>query len=298
MRLDIVAIGTDFSPAATSAANWAATVLAPRAKLALVHAIEPPPRPAFLVADTLPAEALESDARREALDRLREVARGFGSRVTRVEVRVGRASEVIRQFAIDVGAGCIVVGPHGAREHRSLLLGTTADSLVRDATVPVLIGSRAPMRGRTRVIAGVVDAPVTTQVLKWASAAARQLSGRLTTIHAIEPAAYAHMASVAAAQAHGDPIAGELEVEAERQQEALRWLNQCSRLHIDPLHVDAIAREGLADEIILERASRERAALIVLGAHESTPPIPRRIGRTVRHVLHGARCAVLIVAPS
>ena len=298
MRLQTIVIGTDFSPAAAAAANWVATFLAPRAKLALVYAIEPHPRPAFLVADTLPAEALETDARSEAIDRLHEFGRAFGSRVSRVEVRGGRASEVISQYAIDVAADLIVVGPHGARAHRSLLLGTTADSLVRDATVPVLIGARTPLRGRTRVVAGVVDAPVAARVLAWAAAASHQLGGRLTTIHAIEPAAYVHMASVAAAHSHGDPIAEELEVDAERQQEALRWLSECSRLHIDPLHVDAIAREGLADEIILERASRERAALIVLGAHESTPPIPRRIGRTVRHVLHGARCAVLVVTPS
>lgn len=298
MRLDTIVIGTDFSPAATAAANWAATALAPRARLALVHAIEPPARPAFLVAETLPPEALETAARSEAMEGLCELARGFGTRVRRAEVRIGRASEVIREYAIDVGADCIVVGRHGTRSHRSLLLGTTADTLVREATVPVLIGSRTPVRGRTRVIAGVVDAPVATRVLTWAGAAAQQLGGRLTTIHAIEPAAYAHMASLAAAQSHGDPIAEELELEGERQAEALRWLNECSQLHIDPLHVDAIAHEGLAAEIILERASRERAALIVLGSHESTPPVPRRIGRTVRHVLHGARCAVLVVTPS
>lgn len=298
MRLDTIVIGTDFSPAATATAAWVATFLAPQAKLALIHALEPGARPAFLSAESLPNEVLENDARNAALEQLCELARGFGSRVGRVEVRVGRASDVIRQFAIDVGADLIVVGRHGVRSHRSLLLGTTADSLVRDTTVPVLVGPRAPLRGRTRVIAGLVDAPVVSRVLTWAGAAARQLGARLTTIHAIEPAAYAHMASMAAAHSHGDPLADELELEAERRQLALRWLHECSRAHIDPSHVDPIVREGLADEVILERAARERAALIVLGAHESLPPLPARMGRTVRHVLHGARCAVLVVTPA
>lgn len=298
MRLDTIVIGTDFSPASTAAATWVATSLAPRAKLALIHALEPPARPPFLAANSLPAEVLENDARSAALDQLCELSRGFGSRVSRVEVRVGRASDVIKQFAVDVGADLIVVGRHGIRSHRSLLLGTTADSLVRDATVPVLVGPRAPLRGRTRVIAGVVDASVAARVLTWAGVAARQLGARLTTIHAIEPAAYAHMASMAAAHSHGDPIADELVLEAERQQLALRWLNECSRAHIDPSHVDPIVQEGLADEVILERAARERAALIVLGSHENTPPLPPRMGRTVRHVLHGARCAVLVITPA
>lgn len=298
MRIDTIVIGTDFSPAATAAANWAANTLAPRARLAFIHALEPSARPPFLSAETLPTEALENDARNAAMEHLCDIARGFGTRVGRAEVRVGRASDVIKQYAIDVGADLIVVGRHGARSHRSLLLGTTADSLVRDATVPVLVGPRASLRGRTRVIAGVVDAPIASRVLAWAGAAARQLGARLTTIHAIEPAAYAHMASMVAAHSHGDAIADERELEREREQLGLRWLHECGRAHIDPSHVDPIVREGRADEVILERAARERAALIVLGSHETLPPLPARMGRTVRHVLHAARCAVLVVTPT
>jgi nucleotide-binding universal stress UspA family protein len=232
------------------------------------------------------------------MERLCDFGRGFGARVCRAEVRVGRASDVIRQYAADVGADLIVVGPHGMRSRRSLLLGTTANSLVRNATVPVLIGSRTLLRGRTRVIAGVVDAPVSARVLAWAGAAARHLSARLTIIHAIEPAAYAHMASMVAAQSHGEPAVEAVALDAARQLVAERWLNESRRAHIDPSHVDVFVREGVADEVILERASRERAALVVLGSHENTPSVLARIGRSVRHVLHGARCAVLVVTPN
>lgn len=295
MRLDTVVVGMDFSPAAMTAANWAAKSLAPRAEFALIHAIEPPARPSFLVAETLPAEALEVEARADAMDRLRDIARMLGGDVTRVEVRVGRAADVITQFATDVCADLVVIGPHGNRAHRSLLLGTTADTLVRNVTVPVLVGAPALLNGRTRVVAGVTDAGVTPGVLAWADLAARQLGGRLTTLYAIEPAAYAHMASMVAARSHGEAVVEWLELEEERRRQALHWLAECSRARIDSSRMDAVAQDGTAADVILHYAATERAALIVLGKHESAPGLPPRLGSTVRHVLHEARSAVLVV---
>jgi nucleotide-binding universal stress UspA family protein len=270
--------------------------LTPRAKFAFVHAIEAPARPAFLVAETLPAEALEIEARAEAMDRLRDITRGFDGDVSRLEVRVGRAADVVMQFATDVRGDLVVVGPHGDRSHRSLLLGTTADTLVRNATVPLLVG--APASGTTRVVAGVTDSAVTAGVLAWADLAARQLGGRLTTLYAIEPAAYAHAASMAAARSHGDAIVEWLAAEEERRRQALQWVTECSRQYIDTSRLDALAENGLAPDVILDYADRERAALIVLGKHESAPGLPSRLGSTVRRVLHDAKCAVLVIPPA
>ena len=298
MRLDTVVVGMDFSPTAVAAAKWTSRALAPRAKIALVHAIEPPARPPFPVADTLPPESLEIDARAQATDRLRELAEGLGLNLGRVEVRVGQSADVVRQYAVDVCADLVVVGPHGNHGHRSLLLGTTADALVRGASIPVLVGSRVPLHGATRVVAGVADGAASARVLEWADYAADQLDGRLTTIYAIEPAAYAHMASMAVVHTHGDPIAEELELASQRHRQAVRWLDSRAHVRIDRSRVDAVADEGLAADVILDHALREGAALIVLGGHENAPALPPRLGRTVRHVLHEARCAVLIVPPA
>ena len=43
-------------------AKWVATTLAPHASIVFAHAIDQPAKPPFLVADTLPEEALEADA--------------------------------------------------------------------------------------------------------------------------------------------------------------------------------------------------------------------------------------------
>jgi nucleotide-binding universal stress UspA family protein len=297
MRLDTILIGMDFSPAAIATANWVTTALAPQAKIVLVHAVEPPGRPSFLAPDTLPLEALEADARSRAADRLREIAHSIGERVVKTEVRIGRADEAAANLAVETSADLIVVGPHGNREHKSMLLGTTADSLVRGAPVPVLVGSRAPEKGRTRVVAAVQDAPVMTVVFAWADYAATQLGGRLTVIHALETAAYSHMASLAAAHARGDPAVEKAEVEGELRWQALRWLRQCTASGIDPSRVDPLVEYGPAAEAILRIARRQKAALIVIGRHGGLRGLPARLGRTVRHVLHDARAAVLVVPP-
>src|SRR5690348_15508332 len=157
MRVETVAIGMDFSRSGIAAATWIAKSLCPHARIALVHAIEPPARPHFLVAETMPTEALAIDACAERERQLREVAHALGPNITRMEVQVGRAADVISQFAIDAGADLIAVGAHGHRSHRTMLLGTTADSLVRSATIPILVGAPAATSGRTRVIAAVTE---------------------------------------------------------------------------------------------------------------------------------------------
>jgi len=296
MRLDTVIIGIDSSAASVATAQWVATTLAAEAELVLVQVIEPPPRSAFLVVDT-PLDLLETDARVDAENELNEVARTIG-RVARTEVRVGRASAVIAQLATDCGADLIVVGAHSARARESLWLGTTADTLVRSADVPVLVAGRASAAGHTRVIAGVDALPMTGPVLSWAGHAMRALGGRLTILHAIEPAAYSHMASLAAAHARGDVDAERREIEDAHRQETAVWLAESAKAPLDHARTDLVVDVGPAAEAILRHAEAENAALIVLGRHVGMTGLPSRLGRTVRHILHEARCPVLVVPPA
>jgi len=137
MRLDSVVIGIDFSAASIDTAQWVAATLAANAEIVLVHVIEPPPRSAFLVVDT-PVDLLETEARAEAENELKEVARRIG-RVTRMEVRVGRASTAIAQLATDCGADLIVVGADNANWLERRLLGAIHERVVDQAGCAVLV---------------------------------------------------------------------------------------------------------------------------------------------------------------
>lgn len=296
MRIDTIVVGMDFSPVAIATAEWVATRLAPDAELILTHALERPPRPPFPYASTLPPSVLEIDAKAYIEDRLREVSERMGPRVARTEVRVGRAHDVIAQCARRYSADLIVVGPHGDRAHESMLLGTTADALVHSAPVTVLVGARVPSPDTTRVVAGAADSSVRREVFEWADHAAQQLGGRLTVVYAVEPSAYAHLVSMAEAHAHGNERVERAEVEGEMRWQATRWLRECTAAGIDASRVDPVVEQGRAAEVLLDVARHEHAALIVLGRHGSLRGVPAVLGRTVRHVLHGAHAGVLVVA--
>ena len=295
MRIDTIVIGMDFSTVAIATARWVATKLAPNASLILTHAQEPNARPPFLVADTLPPSLLESDARSYAEDRMREVAAELGPAVAHTEIRIGRAHDVVVEAARRHNADLIVVGPHGERSHESLLLGTTADALVRSAPVAVLVGSRVALEDRTRVLAGAADTEVRGDILVWADYAAQQLGGRVTVLYAVEPSAYSHMVSMAAAHAHGNERIEQAEVQGELRWQATRWLRECMAAGVDTARVDPRVEQGPAADVILDVARHEHAALIVVGRHETLRGVPAVLGRTVRHVLHDARCGVLVV---
>ena len=298
MRVDTVVIGMDFSRTGIAAATWVTNSLTPEARIVLLHVLEPPARPPFLVASTMPAHALEIDARREREDELCEIARALGPNATRTEVQVGRAAERIAQFAVDACADLIVVGAHSNAAHRSTLLGTTADELVRHAPIPVLVGGQVPLRGRRNVVAGVTEGALQQAVIRWGSRAAAQLGGRLRLVHAIEPASYAHMASLVAAQSHGDEVIEAHERKAVLEREAEHWAAEAKRSGADESRIDPLVEDGVAADVILRYATNDRAALIVLGRHEGRPLGVAALGRTVRHVLHGARCNVLVLPPA
>lgn len=54
-------------------------------------------------------------------------------------VRVGTPAEEIAQLAADLGADLVIVGTHGRRGFRRLLVGSVAESTVRMAPCPVLV---------------------------------------------------------------------------------------------------------------------------------------------------------------
>ncbi|HKW49102.1 MAG TPA: universal stress protein [Gemmatimonadaceae bacterium] len=295
MRLDTAVVGIDFSPESIATANWIAGTLAPAARVVLAHAIEPPARPAFLVAETLPPEMFAISAQAKAHERLADIAATIHGPSVNHEVRTGRAHTVIAELAKEVGADLVALGPHRNYEHSSMLLGTTADVVIRNASVPVLIGSRLPSRNRTRVVAGVTDSSALPRVFAFADDLAARLGARLTLVNVIESAAYTHMASVAAAHAHGDDERERAEVEGNLRWQTVHWLWKAAAAGIEPARVDTRVEHGAAAEAILEVARQEKAALIVLGGHTPVRHLPSVLGRTVRHVLYGARCGVVVV---
>lgn len=136
-----ILVPTDFSPTSDKAMIYAAALgRRDDASYRLLHVIEPPPYPEFGYAHV---PAREAELRAQALDRLESEGRRTLGRtlMTRTEkrVRAGRASFEIATEAREANCDLIVAGTHGHSALKSLLLGSTAEEVVRHAPVPVLI---------------------------------------------------------------------------------------------------------------------------------------------------------------
>ncbi len=145
-RLNIsrLLVATDFS-AASKAALRAAVVLAKRlnARVVLVHAAEPS---GSLQTDPLRVDEL---SRRRYAGRLQKIisASRADEVITDKIVITGNPVEVILDQAKHEKADLIVVGTHGRRGMKRLMLGSVAEAMVRRATCPVFTvttGARKP----------------------------------------------------------------------------------------------------------------------------------------------------------
>lgn len=128
----------DFSDASRLAMAEAAD-LARRfgAELTLVHVHELPPG-ADAPVDESEIEVISVDLERSLAAWRAEAARSLGEPV-RSRVRVGDPAKEIVRFARDTGVDLIVMGAHGDRGVRALVLGSVAERVTRDAPCPLLV---------------------------------------------------------------------------------------------------------------------------------------------------------------
>jgi nucleotide-binding universal stress UspA family protein len=146
---------TDFSPTGENAVRTAASLAGRgRSSLAVVYVAERPPMFSLPLLDRInpadPDELWTREAHRsmiELLTRLRRdlpEARGF--------VRVGTPWREVVSLAGELGADAIVLGSTGLSTIQRLLLGSTAEGVVRNASCPVLVVRDAPLKQIRRVL--------------------------------------------------------------------------------------------------------------------------------------------------
>ncbi len=133
---------TDFSETADRAFAWAvdAARRRPGCELILLHVI-PEPEAQFWKTYIYELTDVDEKARRDVDAKIDETYR---PRVPegvpfRVEVRVGKASAEILQFAAANDVHLIVLGRRGHSALQELVFGAVADRVVRKANCPVLV---------------------------------------------------------------------------------------------------------------------------------------------------------------
>lgn len=137
---DLILVPTDGSDVADAAAAKAVDLAAAvGADLLVLHVIDAEAI-GFVEPPDLDLDEVRTSLRREgerATAAVAELAREAGVPVE-TEVRVGIPDEAIREAAVEVGAGLVVMGTHGRGGVGRFLLGSVTDRVLRESAIPVL----------------------------------------------------------------------------------------------------------------------------------------------------------------
>jgi nucleotide-binding universal stress UspA family protein len=145
-----ILVAVDFSPTSDRGIREAARIAGEDTEVTLVHAMRmlEPAIPWSSVNRKVVAK-LARDAKAEARSALEKWALSLGERRTRTRVIMGGvAHEKILAEARRIRADLLIVGARGRTLSERLLIGSTAERLIRKATIPVLIVPAAPKKRR------------------------------------------------------------------------------------------------------------------------------------------------------
>lgn len=274
--------------ASTLAASWGAT-------LTVMKVLEFPPG---LDPENPVNRMYLAELMKEASQGLVEVKKRTSVQGVAAQTRIatGIPSEEVLAAASAEGTDLIVVGTVGKTGVAHVLLGSTAERIIRNAPCPVLAvrtersrpeqssGTLPPVKlGRLLVPVDFSDCSL--DALEYAVIVAQRAKASLTLLHVMEPVSYGLDFTLP----HPD--------KRERMREAItsRLDGLVSALASTQVTADYLLRGGLPNDSILEAARTGSADLIVMGTHGRRGLSHVFYGSVAESVLRQAHCPVLTV---
>ena len=202
--------------------------------------------------------------------------------------------EEILQEAGAIGADLIVLGSHGLTGFKRLVLGSTAEDVLRHSTTPVLIvpahatntlPEGVPFR---RIVCAVDFEAESYSALRYAFDLAQESDAQLTLLHAVE---------MPAVHVGGEDVL--VDMEATRQaivrdaRERLENLVPEAARAYCTVHADVV--EGPAQHVILRLATQVGADQIIMGVRDRSAFDVAIFGSHAQAVVRAAHCPVLTV---
>jgi len=278
--LRCVVVATDFSTGGKRAVERAARLLDPRTRVILVHVL-----PAKMRGQQ-EAVANANASLTEVASQLRAVAGGVAVDAV---LAFGEAYVEIVKLA-EGQSDLVVVGRHGTRRFRDLLLGTTAERVVRHTTLPVLVVHGSPKRPYARLLAALGQPPETAQ---------RSLDVGMLLLGAyVQERRAVHVEDDLGDDALGRHGITQRDTDrarrARRADLAARLKTWLKTRYGGALHWRIGISMGEPRGCILRAAARNKPDLICLGTQGRTGLSRLIVGSVAEAVLHGASCDVLI----
>jgi nucleotide-binding universal stress UspA family protein len=201
--------------------------------------------------------------------------------------------EILREAGA-LPADLIVLGSHGLTGVKRLVLGSTAEDVLRHATTPVLIvpahAPEAPTAGVPfkRIVCAVDFEADSYRALRYALDLAQESDAQLNLLHAVE---------MPAVHVGAEELVYDLESvretvmhDARERLEAL--IPEAARSYCT---VHAVVAEGQAHEAILQLATEVEADLIIMGVRDRAAFDVAVFGSHAQAVVRAAHCPVLTV---
>jgi nucleotide-binding universal stress UspA family protein len=292
-----ILFATDFSHWAGRAEDYACALACSwKASLTVLCVAEFPPglNPDYLVNQQYLADLLKTASSQLVDFKGRAELRGIA--VT-TRVATGIPSEEVITAARADDSDLIVVGTRGKTGLAHVLLGSTAERVIRGAPCPVLTVRMEPAVIKEEE--GALSKPVTLErilvpidfsdcsldALGYAAVVAQQAKASLMLLHVLEPVSYGLDFTL------GQSKARRLEVET--------WTKRLEELvssHQHPtIQVESQLRGGFPADSILDSAQTLPCDLIVMGTHGRRGISHTISGSVAEAVLRKARCPVITV---
>ena len=296
-KIERILVPLDFSPASTEALDYAVSLAKQfRAAIHLVH-VYPPDE-----ASSIPGAGHLLLQSAEAIERLNEELTGIHRkhvptyRPENCHVRTGQPYQEIVRLAREIDADVIALATRGHSGLKHLLLGRTAERVIRSAPSPVLVVRKRKQKSKAtskefaiRTILAPVDFSTCSLAgLEYAAFLAKRLNATLRLFHVTYPYTNYVIADRAGARFSG--LADAVEETARIEMDALKQMD-----FLRGVPVQTEIRAGHAIEEICNAASQAEIDLIVTSTHGRTGFKHALIGSVAEHVVRYADPPIMVV---
>lgn len=298
-RIRTILVATDFSDTAKVALERAGELaIHHSARIVLVNSLVVDPIPLGGPELMVLPQDFDEQLRQASLEALNSLAAEMAGRGVEIEAELesGSAATAVAAAARRFGADLMVLGTRGNTGFKHLLLGSVAESVVRDASCPVLTihpGDTAPLDRVSRILVPTDFSDDATHAVEAVSA----LFG-----HCVESASLVllHVYQLPVMVAPLSGFGPEMPILAENARamahQALDPL--AAELRRKGFTVEVAGREGDPASVITELASSMRADLVVMGTRGLSRLKQVLLGSTAERVVQHARCPVLTLRRS
>ena len=296
-KIERILVPLDFSRASIQALDHAVSLAKQfRAAVHLLH-VHPPDEAA-----SVPGAAHVLLQSAEAIERLNEELTGIHRE--RVElfcpecchIRGGRPHQEIVGLAREIRADLIVLSTRGYSGLKHLLLGSTAERVIRAAPCPVLVARKREQKAKTanktftirKILVPVDFSECSVAGVRYAAFLAKSLHASLRLLHVIYP--YADYAFVDRVGVRLSPLIEAVQEAAGREMAQLKQMN-----FLRGMSLQTEIRPGRPVDEICGAAVEPNVDLIVISTHGRTGFKHAVIGSVAEHVVRYAECSVLVV---